>query len=111
MKRVLFVCDENRLRSPTAERIYMHRDDLEIKSAGVNFSADKPVIRELLEWADIIFVMERRQRNVIHKRWPEIYNNKQIICLYIDDDYDYMDPVLINALTEKLIMYLGEPSP
>ncbi len=61
---------------------------------------------ELLEWADIIFVMEKRQRNIIHKKYKDIYDRKRIVCMYIPDDYDYMDPDLIQLLKERLPQYV-----
>lgn len=53
MKNVLLVCSENRLRSPAGEKIYGALDDIEAT----------PLTFELLEWADIVFVMERSHRN------------------------------------------------
>lgn len=50
MKRVLFVCSQNRLRSPTAEQIFAARDDIEVDSAGTNVDATQPLSRELIEW-------------------------------------------------------------
>ena len=36
MKKLLFVCSRNKLRSPTAEQIFSKRSDLEVMSAGLN---------------------------------------------------------------------------
>ena len=49
MKTVLFVCSQNRLRSPTAEQIFAERRDLEVASAGTNTGADTPLSGELVE--------------------------------------------------------------
>ena len=81
----------------------------DVRSAGVGSHATVPVTEELLEWADIIFVMEKRQRNLIQKKWPEQYERKRIVCLYISDEYDYMDPVLVRILVDKLEPYIGKP--
>ena len=62
MKRVLFICSQNRLRSPTAEQVFSNRPGFEVASAGVNPEAAALVSPELLEWADVIFVMERARR-------------------------------------------------
>ena len=86
-QKILFVCTQNRLRSPTAEAVFRENPTLEVKSAGVDNDASVPVNLELLEWADIIFVVEKRQRNIIHKKFKDIYRNKRIVCLYIPDDY------------------------
>ena len=106
-QKVLFLCNQNRLRSPTAEAVFRESLRLEVKSAGVDKDASVPVNRKLLVWADIIFVMEKRQRNVIHKKFKDIYRNKRIVCLYIPDDFEYMDPDLIQLLKKRLPQYVG----
>ena len=105
-QKVLFLCNQNRLRSPTAEKVFSENPQLDVKSAGVDNDASVPVNLELLEWAEIIFVMEKRQRNIIHKKFKDIYRNKRIVCLYIPDDYEYMDPDLIQLLKERLPQYV-----
>jgi predicted protein tyrosine phosphatase len=105
--KILFVCDANRLRSPTAEAIFTGRPHLDVKSAGLAKQATVPLTVELLEWADIIFVMEKRQRNVIQSRFKEIYRHKRIICLYIPDDFEFMDRELIRLLEERVSPYLN----
>ncbi len=69
MKKILFVCSQNRLRSPTAEQVFASRPDMEVDSAGTNHDADTPLTAELVEWADMIFVMERTHRNKLQKRF------------------------------------------
>ena len=105
-QKLLFLCNQNRLRSPTAEKVFSENPQLDVKSAGVDNDASVPVNLELLEWAEIIFVMEKRQRNIIHKKFKDIYRNKRIVCLYIPDDYEYMDPDLIQLLKERLPQYV-----
>jgi predicted protein tyrosine phosphatase len=110
--KVLFVCDANRLRSPTAEAIFAGRPHLDVKSAGLAKQATVPVSIALLEWADLIFVMEKRHRNIIQSRFKEIYQRKRIICLYIPDDFEFMDPELIGLLEERVSPYLEKnPTP
>ena len=103
--KILFVCTENKLRSRTAEAI-LKGSEHEVRSAGISKSAVQQVTKELLEWADIIFVMEKSHRNTIHKRFPDLYQRKKIECLYIPDEYDYMDPGLVLVLKKKLKGYL-----
>ena len=107
-QKVLFVCNANRLRSPSAERVFQGRPGLEVKSAGVDKEATVRVSREILEWADIIFVMEKRQRNIIHKTFKDLYRRKRIICLYIPDEYDLMHPDLIGLLLERVPPHLNQ---
>jgi predicted protein tyrosine phosphatase len=56
--RVLFVCSQNRLRSPTAEQVFSKWPGIECASAGVQSSADVPLDIELIAWANIIFVVQ-----------------------------------------------------
>jgi predicted protein tyrosine phosphatase len=108
--RVLFICEANCLRSPTAEAVFRGYPGVEAKSAGVGKAATVPVSAELLEWADLIFVMEKRHRNIIHARFKEIYQRKRIICLYIPDEFEFMDPELVSLLEEKVTPYLDHSS-
>ena len=99
--KVLFVCTVNRMRSATAHKIYEDDVRLEVKSAGTDKSASTVVSLELLDWADAIVVMEKHHRNTIRQRFPDIYKNKKIVCLYIPDDYDFMQDELIGLLKDK----------
>jgi len=110
MLRILFICEANRLRSPTAETIFSGYPDVEARSAGIGKEATVPVSAELLDWADLIFVMEKRHRNIIHSRFKEIYLRKRIICLYIPDEFEFMDPELVSLLEEKVTPYLDRSS-
>ncbi len=96
--KVLFVCNQNKDRSKTAEEIF--KDRFETKSAGV-FN-EKPITKEELSWADRIIVMEDKQRSEIAKRFPKEYMQKQILCLDVPDMFHYNQPELINILNSKL---------
>ena len=100
-KRALFVCGRNRLRSPTAERLFAGRGGFETASAGLNPDADVQVSPELLEWADLVFVMENAQRAKLTKNFSAHLRGKKIVCLKIPDDYEYMNPELIELLEAK----------
>ena len=58
LKHVLFVRSQNGLRSPTAEQIFSSHPGIACLSAGLNNEAQNPVTPELVEWAEIIFIME-----------------------------------------------------
>ena len=102
MKRVLFVCSQNRLRSPTAEQVFSSRVGFEVASAGTDPAADTPVSPELIKWADMIFVMERAHRNRLMKRFRPHLKAKRIVCLDIPDEFEYMDPALVKLLEAKV---------
>ena len=100
--KILFVCTVNRMRSATAHRIFETDERFEVKSAGTDPSAACVLSVEHLNWADAIIVMEKVHRNTIRKLFPDIYNKKKIVCLYIPDIFDYMQPELIDILKNKV---------
>lgn len=106
MKKVLFVCSMNRLRSPTAEQVFSMREDLEVASGGLDRDAEVPVTAEHLEWADIFFVMERAHRNKLQRRFKPALKHARVICLDIPDDYEFMDPGLVRLLEAKASRFL-----
>lgn len=105
-KKILFVCSQNRLRSPTAEQVFAARADLDVSSAGTNHDADNPLTAELVAWADLIFVMERAHRTKIQSKFRRHLKSARIICLDIPDDYEFMDPDLIRLLETRVTRYL-----
>ena len=106
MKRVLFICSQNRLRSPTAEQVFSSWPGLEVASAGLNTGAETPVSAELIDWADLVFVMEKSHRNKLSKKFRACLKRKRVICLDIPDDFEYMDPTLVKLLSIKVSPFL-----
>ena len=100
-KKILFVCTINRMRSATAHLLYKDDDRFEVKSAGTDEYATVPITRPILEWADSIVVMEKHHRTWIRKHFADIYSMKKIVCLYIPDEYDLMQPELIAILKDS----------
>jgi predicted protein tyrosine phosphatase len=88
--------------------VFSSHPDLEVKSAGVGQEATVAITIELLDWADLNFVMEKRQRNIIRSRYSEIYQRKRIICLYIPDEYEFMDPELVQLFEERVTRHLKQ---
>lgn len=103
---VLFLCSQNRLRSPTAEQVFADWPGIEASSAGLNRNAENPVTPELLEWADLIFVMERVHRTRLSGRFRSSLHGKRVVCLDIPDEYDFMDPELVRVLKARVPRHL-----
>src|ERR1700756_2239506 len=106
MHRVLFICSQNRLRSPTAESVFSKWPGLEVKSAGLDAHASVPVSPELLEWAQTIFVMENTHRNKLSRKFRKHLKSQRVICLNIPDEYEYMDEGLVRLLTTRVPQHL-----
>ena len=109
VRNILFVCSQNRLRSPTAEQVFAHRADIEVDSAGTNHDADNPLTAELVAWADVIFVMEKTHRTKVQRRFRAALAGARIICLDIPDDYEFMQPELVELLEVKVGRHLPPP--
>lgn len=106
MIRALFICTQNRLRSPTAEHVFATWPDVETDSAGLGNDAEVHLSVEQIEWATLIFVMEKTHRNKLAKKFKAHLKDKRIICLDIPDDYDYMQPELVKLLESKVGSFL-----
>ena len=60
MKKLLFICSQNRLRSPTAAQVFSDHPGVETLSAGTNHDAETPLDADLVEWADLIELNKRK---------------------------------------------------
>jgi len=106
VQRVLFICNQNRLRSPTAERVFSTWPGIEVASAGLASDALVPVTPELLQWADTVFVMEKSHRNRLRRKYKSHLKSRRLICLNVPDQYEFMDPELVRLLTAIVPRYL-----
>jgi predicted protein tyrosine phosphatase len=103
---VLFVCSRNKWRSRTAETIFKANQDHEFRSAGTENDARIKVNEKLVNWADLIFVMEKRHKQRLQDRFDQLLNDKEVIILDIEDNFEYMDEELIEMLKTSVTPYL-----
>lgn len=103
---LLFICSKNRLRSPTAEAVFSEYPGIEVIGAGTNADSETPVSGDLIEWADVIFVMERSHKRKITQQYPSLLKGKKVAVLDIPDRYPYMAPELIAILKRRVAQYL-----
>lgn len=103
---VLFLCYQNRRRSATAERVFSKRPGLDVRSAGIGPDALVRVNARMLDWADVIFVMEEGHRRALERMFPGHAALSRVISLEIPDDYAFLDPELVALLNAKVPHYL-----
>ncbi len=103
---ILFICSRNKWRSRTAETIFKDSQDFNVKSAGTEPTARIRVSAKLIDWADIIFAMEKRHKQRLIENFRILANDKQIIVLDIPDEYQYMDSELIEIIKTSVSTYL-----
>lgn len=103
------MCSQNRWRSLTAEKIFDGIPGYAVKSAGTENGARIKINEGHIGWADFIFVMEKRHVDRLRSNFPEAIAGKQVICLYISEDYRYMEPALIELLRERVSEHIDLP--
>jgi predicted protein tyrosine phosphatase len=107
MLKILVVCSHNQWRSPTAETIYRSDPRFLIRSAGLSKHSPHFLSQTDLEWADLLLYMEKEHLEKIKKIYPKAPIPKNI-NLDIPDNYTYMDPELIEILTDKVEAIIKE---
>jgi predicted protein tyrosine phosphatase len=102
LPNLLFICSKNQWRSPTAELLFKNHPVHQARSAGTSDKARIKVNEKLLNWANVVFVMERRHSELLKQRFPKAIAGKELIVLDIEDDYQFGDPELVEILKDKL---------
>jgi len=103
--KLLFVCTANINRSRTAEDLLKGSDRYEVQSAGIkkHDQGKQVVTQELVDWADIIFVMDEdhdRHASILQERFGA---GKEKVCiLCVPDIYAKGDKVLAELLRSRL---------
>ncbi len=104
--KLLFLCSQNKRRSLTAENIFDGYNGHEARSAGTESNARIKVTGGLLGWAEIIFCMEKKHFRRIKEKYSDMIADKKVVCLYINDDYDFMDRELVELLMSNVCDYI-----
>jgi len=66
--------------------------------------------RELMQWADRVFVMcerEEQHRTLLKMRFPDV--DRPVIDLDIADRWYRGDPELVRRMLKRLVPHLGQP--
>jgi len=106
MKNLLFICKHNQMRSRTAESIYSDDSRYIVKSAGISKNAQVKLSEDLIIWADIVFVMENKFKDIIVDLYPIEFISTKIVSLDIPDTYYYMEPQLVELIKSRVNSFL-----
>lgn len=104
---VLFVCSRNQWRSPTAERVWRRHPALSVRSGGTSPNARHPVNTNDLAWCAVIFVMEEKHKSRLRAQFGRLLEHKTIHVLDIPDEYQFMQPELVEQLELSVASILG----
>lgn len=107
MTHVLFICSRNQWRSPTAETLWRKHPGLSVRSAGTSPRARRTVSAGDIQWADVVFVMERKHKSRLLADFARLLSHKPLHVLDIPDEYQYMDAELVQMLEQSVAAFLG----
>ena len=82
----------------------------EARSAGTQPGARIVVTEGHIGWADIIFVMEKSHLAKLRARFPEALAGKRVVTLHIPDDYEFMQPELLDELRARIALHIDLPA-
>lgn len=105
--RWLFVCSAGLLRSPTGASLAA-KHGINARSCGSNFNyALVPCSANLIHWADKIVFVNPHNKDELELEFVADYDlvylmNSKAIVLDIPDNYDYMDPELVEIYNREL---------
>jgi predicted protein tyrosine phosphatase len=72
------------------------------RSAGTSRNARRTVTVNDLRWADLILVMEQKHKSRIQADFRDETKFKTLHVLGIPDDFQFMDPELVEILEAKV---------
>ena len=98
MLRILFVCGRGRMRSRTAADLYRTDPRVAVRHGGVGAASDRRVSADDLAWADLVLVMEPEHKRRLMERAGRARDLPPIRVLDVPDDYEHMDPELVDLL-------------
>ena len=105
----MFVCSENRLRSPAAKIVFSAYDGIDAIGAGTNADAETTVSGDLIHRTDVILVMDKSHKNKVSKKYTELLKDKTLVCLDVPDNYEGMQPELVKLLSDRVPWYVRLP--
>ena len=86
--KLLLVCSKNRRRSYTAEKMFDKSTHYHVRSRGTEKGSRIKLTSTDINWADMIFTMEKRHVDRIREQYSQESQSKRIVCLFIKDVYE-----------------------
>lgn len=91
----------------TAEKIFQRLDGYSVRSAGTETNSRVKVTLGMLGWSDVVFCMEKKHIRRLKEKYDDVLKEKQIFCLNISDEYEFMDEDLIDLLESYVYTLLS----
>jgi len=95
--KILFVCTCNLNRSPTFEHYFKKNyPNHEVKSCGTCYGYPDRLSEKILDWANVVYVMDYSHKLFIQKQFPKKVWKVKVIG--ISDEYDPDEERLIELI-------------
>ncbi len=101
--RLLFVQHKAGPAVPAVEELLGARHRLDIRTVWLEDLADDD---EGFRWADLILVLEKHMRHMIHKKLRNAGVAKRVVCLFLPEHHDRQDPTYAALFKERVFVYL-----
>lgn len=101
MNDFLFVCQENRLRSPTCEHV-ARMMGYSADSAGTSATAVRPLTLTAIMRAQVIVCMQPFHAAYVRELCAGGYSPTELRVWNIPDDYNYCEPGLVDIIKHNL---------
>ena len=105
-QNALFICSGNQWGSPTAEKIFRKHPLISVQSAGASPNARRKVSAGYVRWANVKFVMGKKDTSRVVAEFSRLIEGKTIHVLNMPDEYKYMDPELVDQLEQSVAAIL-----
>jgi len=107
-RKILFVCSANLNRSPTFEKFFKIKlsDKYDIRSAGTYYGYPYQINKDILDWADKVYVMDLSHSKFIYEKYPDSFHKIQIVG--VSDQYDAESPELIRLIEFWYLTTIGK---
>ncbi len=87
--------------------MFRRRPGLAVRSAGTSPRARRTVSESDIVWASVILVMEEKHQSRLKAAFGQLLHGRAIYVLDVPDEYQYMDPELIELLERSVPPLLG----
>jgi len=79
---------------------------MDVRSAGVSADAENQVSLDDIEWADWIFCMEQIHQQKLRETFGRMLGAKRFAVLGIPDNYEFMQPELVELIRKRMDVIL-----
>ena len=81
----------------------------EARSVGTQPEARIVITEGHIRRADLIFCMEKSHLERIRLKFPAALEGKRVVCLHIPDEFEFMEPDVLDALRANLAGHITLP--